>query len=235
MTDRLTNFSYMVDDHSMQNIDSTPDAPQVKKRRPWLAVLLSFLTPGLGHVYAGRPLKGLVLFALIYVSIVVGFFVDYSSFAGYVALVVCWIGYVVYFLVSAYRLAKKGENYQLKKYNRWYIYVAIFLVGTLLLSVFSQPGLNLLGVRSYRIVSKSMAPTLQLKDLITVNTRYTDIKIGDIVVFAYPKNKEVDYTFRVAALGGDTIAIDEGVVIVNGEPALELALKPKANPNGHTL
>lgn len=33
------------------------------RKRPWLALLLSFLWPGLGQVYAGRPWLGLTMMA----------------------------------------------------------------------------------------------------------------------------------------------------------------------------
>src|SRR5687767_5866953 len=45
-------------------------------RRPWLAALLHFALPGLGHLYSGRPLRALVLH-LITLS---------SPFLGYLAL-----------------------------------------------------------------------------------------------------------------------------------------------------
>jgi signal peptidase I len=31
------------------------------RRRPWLAMILSLIMPGLGHIYCGRIIKGLVL------------------------------------------------------------------------------------------------------------------------------------------------------------------------------
>ena len=40
---------------------------------------------------------------------------------------------------------------------------------------------------------------------------------GDIIVFEYPRNRNEDYIKRCVAVAGDTVAVREGVVYVNGE------------------
>lgn len=37
---------------------SEPSVEATQKPRRWLAILLSILMPGLGHAYAGAPLRG---------------------------------------------------------------------------------------------------------------------------------------------------------------------------------
>ncbi|RKZ18143.1 signal peptidase I [bacterium] len=39
---------------------------------------------------------------------------------------------------------------------------------------------------------------------------------GDIIVFEYPRNRNEDYIKRCVAVAGDTVAVREGVVYVNG-------------------
>jgi signal peptidase I len=41
---------------------------------------------------------------------------------------------------------------------------------------------------------------------------------GDVVVFHYPGSGEEDYVKRVIGLPGDTIAVRQGIVILNGQP-----------------
>lgn len=43
-----------------------------------------------------------------------------------------------------------------------------------------------------------------------------DITHGDIIIFKYPKNPELDYIFRVIGLPGDTIEIRDKVLYING-------------------
>ena len=40
---------------------------------------------------------------------------------------------------------------------------------------------------------------------------------GDIIVFEYPEDRNVDYIKRCVAVAGDTVAVREGILYVNGE------------------
>jgi signal peptidase I len=40
---------------------------------------------------------------------------------------------------------------------------------------------------------------------------------GDIIVFEYPEDRNLDYIKRCVAMAGDTVAVREGVLYVNGE------------------
>jgi len=84
----------------------------------------------------------------------------------------------------------------------------------------------------FRIPSGSMMPTLLVGDFIlvnkfeyglrlpVVNTKIVPISAperGDVVVFRYPRQPEVDYIKRVVGLPGDTVRVDEQRVWINGE------------------
>ena len=84
----------------------------------------------------------------------------------------------------------------------------------------------------FRIPSGSMKPTLLVGDYILVNkftyglrlpvlnTEFVDFgepKRGDVVVFRYPEQENVNYIKRVVGLPGDTIAYRDKQVFVNGE------------------
>ncbi len=51
--------------------------------------------------------------------------------------------------------------------------------------------------------------------------RLKSIHRGDIIVFRYPKNPSDTYLKRVAAVGGDTLEIRDGIVYVNSRPVIE--------------
>ncbi|MBB2751912.1 UNVERIFIED_ORG: signal peptidase I [Rhizobium aethiopicum] len=91
----------------------------------------------------------------------------------------------------------------------------------------------------FTIPSGSMMPTLLVGDYIFVNkfaygySKYSlplspDIfsgrifgsapKRGDIVVFRFPPNPDIDYIKRCIGLPGDRIQMKEGVLYVNGKP-----------------
>lgn len=84
----------------------------------------------------------------------------------------------------------------------------------------------------YQIPSGSMLPTLTVGDFIVVNkfeygirlpvvgTKIFDInepKIGDVMVFKYPKDTAVKFIKRVVAVPGDTIELRNKIIYVNGQ------------------
>ncbi len=197
----------------------------VKKRNAWIAGIASFFVPGLGHAYAGAPMRGwLIVAGFIAALIIGGLFGLFSTFYGIVAIVLVTLLFYLVLISSAVRWARRNPDYELRWFNCWYCYIAILVLvtaGFQALFIFRGP---ILGYETFRIPSGSMAPTLETGDFITVNTRYREPLIGDVVVFRWPGKPEVSYVSRIAAMGGDAIAIRNGQVLVNGMPQERLVV-----------
>jgi len=88
-------------------------------------------------------------------------------------------------------------------------------------------------IQAFKIPSGSMKPTLQEGDKIMVNKllygpkvpftnyRFPGIrapKRGDIVVFKYPEDRKKDFIKRLIAVGGETVEISNGNILINNEP-----------------
>tara|TARA_R110002050_G_scaffold9504_3_gene33495 strand:+ start:14181 stop:14924 length:744 start_codon:yes stop_codon:yes gene_type:complete len=88
----------------------------------------------------------------------------------------------------------------------------------------------------FRIPSGSMLPTLHVGDFILVNkfaygvrlpvlnTKVIDVaepERGDVLVFRYPKNPQVDYIKRVVGLPGDKVGYFDKTIYINGEAILQ--------------
>ncbi|WP_417912673.1 signal peptidase I [Candidatus Electronema sp. TJ] len=88
-------------------------------------------------------------------------------------------------------------------------------------------------VQAFKIPSGSMLETLQIGDHLLVSKFIYGIKLpftgkvlvpvkepkrGDIIVFKYPKEPDVDYIKRVIAVGGETVEIKDKKVFINGKP-----------------
>lgn len=89
-------------------------------------------------------------------------------------------------------------------------------------------------VEPFAIPSGSMMPTLREGDLIAVNRNAYGLRVpisnrrilgtglperGDVVVFRYPGNHEVDYIKRVVGLPGDLVVYANKEIAINGHPA----------------
>lgn len=199
---------------------------EVKNRRqPLLAVVLSIVMPGLGHVYCGRIAKGLVLAFLSVILIpviLVVLSVSHSS-VRIVVVIVALLAFLAIWLIAiidSWRTARHTKViYVLKDYNRWYVYLILVLM-----SMASSP-LIALNVRShlieaFRIPTASMYPTTWPGDRLLANKlayKNHDPKRGNVVVFICPENRRWNHIKRVVATAGDTVEMRNNDLYVNGQ------------------
>lgn len=76
----------------------------------------------------------------------------------------------------------------------------------------------------FYIPSGSMEPTLKEHDRIIVsklNYHFQEPKRGDIVVFKYPRDPKRNFVKRLIAVGGETVAIRNSRLYINGQPVPE--------------
>lgn len=92
------------------------------------------------------------------------------------------------------------------------------ILETLVLAVVLYFGINAVSAR-VRVDGFSMRPTLQDGEYILINKlayKLGEPMRGDIVVFVFPINPEEDLIKRIIGLPGDSITIQDGVLIING-------------------
>lgn len=80
--------------------------------------------------------------------------------------------------------------------------------------------------RPVRVEGTSMMPSLYDQERLFINQfsykfGLGDIKRGDTVVFWFPEDITKSYIKRVIGLPGDSVAVDDGYVIVNGKKLVE--------------
>jgi signal peptidase I len=114
-------------------------------------------------------------------------------------------------------MAKKG---------RWITELIVIVMVVLLIRAFVA--------QAYNIPSGSMKPTLLVGDFILVNKlvyRFSEPKRGDIVVFKYPIDPNIDFIKRIVALPGEQVEVKNNQVFINGKP-LPLTEVGRGEENG---
>jgi signal peptidase I len=102
----------------------------------------------------------------------------------------------------------------------------------LMLSVLIAVLVILFLYRPVKVEGTSMMPSLYDQERLFIN-QYSykfglgDIKRGDTVVFWFPGDTTKSYIKRVIGIPGDTVAVDDGWVIVNGRKLVENYVPPE--------
>lgn len=200
-----------------------------KRRLTGIAIFLSFLMPGLGHMYLGRLFRGICFFLFgSLLTLTVGYLIVLSFYLLLLMLVVIVL-FVLYCLQDTWRLGRQSRAIRLKRYNHWFGYL-LFLVITVSLSYFEE-GLLRDSIKVFRIPSRSMKAAIQVGDYVMVNKRqYAGSlpKRGDIIVFTRPdnpatsRNESLTYHIkRIVGVPGERIQVQGAKVLINDLPADE--------------
>lgn len=204
-------------------------------RRPWIAALITLLTIGLGHLYAGNPKRGLILFGIAQTLFVICsiFMIIIPNVIFILVVVIAVLAFAVFCVVDAASIAnRKKENYELARYNRWFVYLG-YIVILYVVSTIVSAGIRANIVQAYRIPSGAMKPTLLGGDHLLVNkfiygvkipfvqkplTSISEPKRGDVVIFIYPEDRAKVFIKRVIGVGGDMIEIRDKKILLNNLP-----------------
>jgi signal peptidase I len=84
---------------------------------------------------------------------------------------------------------------------------------------------GLLPVQIVRVDSQSMTPTLEAGDLVLVQRGAGEVDRRDVVVVRHPDTGQ-KLVKRAVALSGDTVRLDDGVLVVNDAPVCEATIDP---------
>lgn len=196
-----------------------------KKRNPFIAALLSLLVPGLGQIYNGKGVLGIIFFVF---SVSLPFLRGLAGwprhFSGFMALVLAVFVFWLFVIVHAFIQARRGRETELKKYQTLGVYVFFIILYLGLMNFSARIWMTSLGVSPYRLATASMMPTLQKDDFLMTDPKgFSDQapKRGDLVVFEYPRDPTKQFLMRVIALEGETVEIKNKQVFIGNEPLQE--------------
>jgi len=200
--------------------------PNTSARSRLIAVMLSLAATGLGQIYCGRVVRGLVMFlgSLLFApAIVVAALMPPATIVlvGLILALLTVLGVYVFAVVDAFRLARRGSDlFQSMDYNHPLVYALFVLVGL----TYAGGGLYFIRnsvFEAFMIPTANQAPTLLPGDRFLVNkTTYQRrfVERGDEVVFRVSSEPGLKLVNRVIALPGDTVEVKNNEVFVNGQP-----------------
>jgi len=197
------------------------------RRRPWVAVFLSLLMPGMGQIYCGSIVEGLgLMLAVVMFSTMwmFGMIVDRVRERTPLAFFLMMWGLVllatIVAAIDAWRRARRTRyDYQLKDYNHWAVYlVLLWICGAGTFGFTALIKMNLF--EAFYVPAQTMYPTIKNGDRLCASKvayHKANPDRGDVVIFSDPQNRRQTFIKRIVALGGDTVECREGKLIINGQ------------------
>lgn len=193
-----------------------------KKRRAWLAALLSLLLPGLGQFYNRDTRSALFLMAAAILIPIPGLWMLAALPPG-VAVVATALFFAIvaaltlYAIVQAAIGAIRQRTVLLAWFNRWHIYIGLII----LLTVWQNfsPLLPIPRLAAYSMPSAGMTPTTIVWEYFAARSMAFADRLpdrGELAIVGVPHEPEVDFMKRVIGLPGDRIGFRDGRLYLNG-------------------
>lgn len=193
----------------------------IKERKYLNGLLLSLAFPGLGQIYIGKLIAGLLI-SFITVVFVFSFYSEFiiTNSMHFFTILGLWIIFYISITTHIIFSINKNNNIELKKYNKWYAYLFYYVAFSILVNLI--PNNN----DVFHLPADSMAPTIKSGEYIFAN-KAVDFKRGDILVFKFPKNTNIKFVKRLIGLPGETIEIKNKILYINNKPTKATKLEIK--------
>lgn len=179
---------------------------KISRKRRVLAVFLNMIGgPGAGHMILGRYRRGLFWAALSILFVGPGYAL--VGFWSTLILPLALVGALVD-IVRAKAPSSGLPTTGIAAGCCIALIIGLFGANQLIKATF---------VEAFKIPAGSMMPTLEVGDHIFARKLPFTPQRGDVIVFHYPKDREKMFIKRVVALGGDTVALEDNRIILNGK------------------
>ncbi len=191
---------------------------KISPRKAILAFLLSAIVPGLGQLYNGQLRKALIfsLGTLTY-SIGINILGLKIHFWVYVIALAVLVILRLFIAIEGVVTANGSKEYELKSYNKWYVYLISIAVCYFTVSMLERIASETRYVMSI-VQSDSGFPTVSAGDYILGDYsfyNYEEPTYGDLIIFSMPNGE--NFIFRIIGMPNDTLSIENQLVKYNNK------------------
>lgn len=207
---------------------SESTSPEMRQRKSeWFAGLLSLLLTGLGQIYAGRWLRGFILWTCSALIALIGLALGarLESLSLIVLTVIATVAIWVIGVVDAWQLVRRGKAKSSRsKFDGWYTYVAVLVLWAFTGAPMYRRELRAHVGQTFKIPSDAMAPTLETGDFLLATPKRDPSQREELVIYA---DTNGPFVKRVVAVAGDTVEMRGGVLFVGGKAVSEPYRQPE--------
>ncbi len=190
-------------------------------KNPLIAAVLSIVLPGAGQIYNRQKRKALLWYVVFFLLPILSILSRCLYFFwGLVLLIFLYVCLYLFNIGDAIFGAIRAKNVKPKPKPRQKL-----LIATLVILILADTAIiagnrskNTIGLRVFRIITNSMAPSLQVGDFFMLDLSYykkNKIRRGDLIAFHRATYKG-PLCKRVIGLPGDMLEGKGNEVIVNG-------------------
>jgi signal peptidase I len=197
-------------------------------RSPWLAGLLSLFTPGVGHLYVGNVRRALAAAGVVLgaqaILLAAAVIPPETPAIGYtqLGLLALYLLLLVAVLVDAVKAARRAGLVTLGRFSRPLVYLLAIVAWIAEYQIYDRMESALSASITYPAMAGAMEPTLLHDDLVFAHRGYyadNAPAYGDVVALRNPADRYEVWLLRVVALPGDRVALADGKLMLNGQPA----------------
>lgn len=209
----------------------------IKPRSGLIAALMSVCLAGLGQLYNGQVNKACWFFLMFVFFSIPAFafsilYLPAELMVSGLTVTLFFCGFVwVYSILEAFVTARKQKQYVPQAWQGGGLYLMVFLAVAIIALPAMTRFMRAHWVEPFRIPSASMEPTLVAGDFIFADKRYNcagcehKVQRGDVVVFIYPNDRNINYIKRVIGMPGERIQLRGEIVTINGVPISKVTAK----------
>ena len=189
------------------------------RKNPFLAAALSIILPGTGQLYNQQKRKTLVWYVVFFLLPILFILCKcLHSFWGLVLLIFFYVWLYLYNIGDAIFGAIRPKKMESQRGEKLLIAVIVILILANVALIAGNRSKNTIGLRAFRIITNSMAPTLQAGDSFLLDLNYykkNEVQRGNLIAFQRAMY-DGPLCKRVIGLPGDRIEGKGDEIVVNG-------------------